>query len=119
MTGLHMHLEEAISLENTVLTVCGDLDLMAAPQLQAALNAYRRAKCPALVLDLSQVQFMDSSGLSQLIAYKLAAAEFAGSFRIAAPHPEVQQLLTIARLDQFFSIYPSVEDACGKSSIAT
>ncbi|MDA3861014.1 MAG: STAS domain-containing protein [Melioribacteraceae bacterium] len=64
-----------------------------------------------LVVDMSQVAYCDSSGLSALLlAFRiLQAAE--GEIKIAAPQKSVRTLIEISQLDKILPIYNSVEEA--------
>ena len=64
-----------------------------------------------LVIDLSQVQFIDSSGLGALLSgYKNAALRSSG-FALAGVQPRVASMFELTRLHRVFDIYPSLEDA--------
>ena len=64
-----------------------------------------------LVLDLSQVESCDSSGLSAiLLAYRLLQAN-EGNIKLASPTKSVRSLIEISQLDRVLPIYNSVEEA--------
>ncbi len=75
--------------------------------LLKALEEDRRA----LVIDLSQVQFIDSSGLGALLSgYKNANLRASG-FSLVGPQPRVMSMFELTRLHRVFEIYPSMEEA--------
>src|SRR5437762_5608769 len=64
-----------------------------------------------LVVDLSRVTYMDSSGLAVLIEGMQKVQEYGGKFALAGPQESVQHIFEIARLDQVFQIFPNVDSA--------
>lgn len=64
-----------------------------------------------LILDLSAVRFIDSSGLGALLSgYKNAVLRHSG-FMLAGLQPRVQSMFELTRLHRVFEIYPTLEDA--------
>ncbi len=94
-----------------ILELEGDIDLAASPELRNLLAGYSKAKRPALILDFSQVKYVDSSGLATLIEHVRNIQEFKGKFAIAALTPRVRSVFELVRLDDFLSIAPTVADA--------
>lgn len=67
---------------------------------------------PRLLLDLSQVAFLDSSGLGAVVAaFKQAAPERA--LELAGLTPTVEKVLKLTRMDSVFTIHARVEDVAG------
>ena len=83
------------------LIVRGELDALTAPRLQAALDRLRDDHTPVL-LDLSEIGFVDSSGLAVLVAAKRQAQtngwRFAIDRQLAQP---VQRLFQLAGIESF------------------
>ncbi|MCK5458086.1 MAG: STAS domain-containing protein, partial [Melioribacteraceae bacterium] len=64
-----------------------------------------------LVVDMSEVEYCDSSGLSSLLlAFRILQSQ-EGHIRIAAPQKSVRTLIQISQLDRILPIYDSVEEA--------
>lgn len=63
-----------------------------------------------IILDLSQIDFLDSSGLGVLVQIAKKAQSAAGSFQIVT-NPRVTQTVKVVRLEQFLSLQPSIEVA--------
>ncbi len=64
-----------------------------------------------LIIDLSDVEYCDSSGLSALlVAFKILQSN-EGQIRIAAPQKSVKTLIQISQLDRILPIFDSVEEA--------
>jgi anti-anti-sigma factor len=63
-----------------------------------------------IILDLSQIDFVDSSGLGALVQLVKKAQTDEGSLQIVT-NPRVTQTVKLVRLEKFLSLQPSVEDA--------
>ena len=95
--------------DHVIVRVAGDLDLDSAPALTAELK--RLVGPRPLILDLSAVDFMASSGLGVLVgAHKKSAAQ-AGALLLAAPGPRVRKIFRITKLHKVFAVFDSVEEA--------
>ena len=88
-----------------VVAITGELDLATAPDLEAVVLE-RLDAGQSVVIDLRELQFMDSSGLRVLIAAHTRANEGAGEFAIVRPREgsEVAKILAIAGVEQQLQI---------------
>ena len=93
-----------------VLSVEGELDLASAPRLKRALTELLRSDTEQLVLDCSELKFMDSTALSVLIGVdrRLAPVQ---RMAIAGAHPEVQRVFELSGLAATFRIFPTLDAA--------
>ena len=64
-----------------------------------------------VVVDLTKVTYLDSSGLAVLIEGMQNVQEYGGRFAVAGVQESVKHILEIARLDQVFQIFPDVDTA--------
>jgi len=64
-----------------------------------------------LVVDLSRVTYIDSSGLAVLIEGMQNVEEYGGKLTLAGMNENVLSIFEMARLDQFFLIFPHVDAA--------
>ena len=64
-----------------------------------------------LVIDLDQVQFIDSSGLGALLSGLKNAGLCSSGFILAGLQPRVRSIFELTRLHRVFDIYPKLEDA--------
>jgi anti-sigma B factor antagonist len=95
----------------TVMQVTGEIDLHRSPELHTTLMAVCREKPPMLVIDLAGVEYMDSSGVGTLVhAYRLVK-EYGGRMVLASMTDRVRSVFEISRLDQYFRISATVEEA--------
>jgi len=96
-----------------VTHVKGDIDMATAPVLDARLCAAERIATPAapLVVDLTQVDFMDATGLRVLVEHHQRCAENRVVFVIVASHRAVLRPMQITTLDRYLLLYPSLATA--------
>ncbi|MEU8140270.1 STAS domain-containing protein [Streptodolium elevatio] len=87
----------------TVVAVVGELDLLSADQLRAAVaDALAGRPTPtSVVLDMTEVGFCDSTGISVLVAARNQAAELGATFHVNASDP-VARILDIVGLTSLF-----------------
>lgn len=98
-----------------ILTVVGDVDGLTAPRLSSAVAAaFRALDGRVLVLDLTNVRFLGSTGLRTLRDSAIEAVRHQGvqPLRIVVDHTRpVIRPIEIVGLDQILSLYHTVEDA--------
>lgn len=82
----------------TVVAVAGELDLATAPLLGDIVDGLRDPGLETVVLDLADVEFCDSSGLSVLVRSHREAEERGVRIVVRSPSPAVRCLLEITRL---------------------
>lgn len=109
------HDELSIDLKNDDGTLLfklrGSLDLATAPTVRAALSDATEQGSHNLIVDLTQLEFLDSTGLGVLIGAHRRAAEHGGSFRLIVSDGPISRLLNITGLIAVFAAYHSLEDA--------
>jgi anti-sigma B factor antagonist len=98
-----------------VLPLEGEIDLHVSPAVTASLQAMVRKKPKTLVVDLSRVSYIDSSGLAALIEAMQNVEEYGGKFALAGLQETVRTIFEIARLDQVFQIYPNADRALARA----
>lgn len=99
-----------------VTGLTGDLDLAASHELHTFLSEVF-AQTDRLLVDLSQVPFMDTHALDVLIKLHARAGACGGELRLAAPQPVVCKLLAHTGADQL-PPFPTVEAAATAPSAA-
>lgn len=95
----------ARSAGRTVLTLAGDLDLAAHPRFQAGLDQLWDASTD-LVIECSQVAFLDSMGLRVFVHAMQRAADNGRLITLAAPSAPVLRVLELAGVESLFPIEP-------------
>ncbi|MFA1540344.1 STAS domain-containing protein [Actinomadura monticuli] len=89
---------------HAVVTATGELDLYTAPRLQAALAGLLREQATRIVVDMSGVEFCDSTGMNVLLSAMKRLKEQGGSLELAAPRPAVRRILQVTGLDTVFTV---------------
>lgn len=82
-----------------------------APRLRTLINTHIAAGNNRISIDLTNVDFIDSSGLGALINALKVARQAGGDLRIAAPSEQVKLILGLTNLDRVLKIYPDAETA--------
>lgn len=98
------------------MTVAGEIDLYTAPRLHSELAAVIASAAPEsrVILDMSGVDFCDSTGMNVLLSSLRASREKDVEFTLAAPRPAVKKILQVTGLDAVFTISGEQAAAQGK-----
>jgi anti-sigma B factor antagonist len=95
----------------TVVEVEGEIHVSTAPEFSGMLSAAIDGGRTALVLDLSGVTFIDSTGLSVLLNGLRRVMRAGGRMALVCTNPTVLRLFEITRLDSTFDIHAALEPA--------
>lgn len=87
------------------------LDTNIAPQLKSELITLHAEGVKNIILDLSEVKYTDSSGLSALLVGNRIVQEDGGIFVLAKLSDHTMKLIKISQLDSVLNIVPTVEEA--------
>ncbi|MEM1426914.1 MAG: STAS domain-containing protein [Cyanobacteria bacterium P01_H01_bin.130] len=94
-----------------VLSPNGRLDIATAWQFRLKLQECISKLSPHVVVNLSEVGFIDSSGLTALVAGMRDADKEGGSFRLCNVHPESKLVFEVTMMDSVFEICDTEEEA--------
>ena len=94
-----------------VLPLKGEIDLHVSPSVTASLNQMIEKKPERVVIDLSDVTYIDSAGLAALIQAMQKVEAYGGKFSLAGLQETVRSIFEISRLDQVFQIFPDTDTA--------
>jgi anti-sigma B factor antagonist len=105
--SIHVHVVD----EMQVFELVGSLDIATSPTVRAALTSASERGNHRLIVDLTKVDFLDSTGLGALIGGQRRAKEFHGEVRLVAKEGQILRLLRITGLLKVFAVYARLEDA--------
>jgi len=88
----------------------GKLNTLQAPDLKSELVVLNAEGFRNIILDLSSVSFVDSSGLSAILVAHRLCKEHNGTFIVACPQPNVQRLIQISQLESILNVTHSVQE---------
>jgi anti-sigma B factor antagonist len=95
-----------------VINVRGEIHMSTAPGLSRGLSEAIDAGHTAIVLDLSEVEFIDSTGLSVLLSGLRQVTAQYGRMALVCANPTVLRLFEITSLDKTFDIFGGRSAAC-------
>ncbi|MGI8332197.1 STAS domain-containing protein [Actinomadura scrupuli] len=110
----YLHVSTRSQHGHTVVDLRGDLDIASVDDLRGQLRSVRQTHGDHLILDLTDLDFMDSQGLSVLIGCHKAVSAAGGSLALVAPRPIVKRTLEITGLNRRFAIFNTVAEASGQ-----
>ncbi|MET7995214.1 STAS domain-containing protein [Amycolatopsis sp. NPDC005232] len=108
-----LHITTTTAAGTTVVTAAGEIDTAVSDALRDELVAALEARPDVLVVDLSEVPFCDSSGLSVLIDVRGRATEAGIPFRIVTQQRGLLRPIGLLHLDSVLEIHPSLDAATG------
>ena len=98
-----------------VLGVRGEVDVYSAPGLKSRISEML-PESSLILVDLSEVAFLDSTGLGALVAARTSAIEAGGNLPLVCDRERILKLFTITGLDQVFQIFQTVDAAVAELS---
>ena len=96
---------------SNVLRLEGEIDLDVSPEIAVSLQEMIAKRPSRLVVDLSRVSYIDSSGLAVLITAVNDVEEYGGRLMIAGAQESVQTIIEGGGLSRFFLAFPHVDAA--------
>ena len=110
-----MSLEITVSEMKRVhlIEVGGRVDSLSANELGHSLAQIIDSGHHAMVIDLSNVEYMSSAGLREIVSALRRVQKTGGDIRVANPSERVMEVLELAGLDTIFKIYATQVEAVG------
>ena len=96
---------------HTLVTLEGECDLNTGRQLRDVLTSEVSRGAQRLIVDLSALTFMDSTGMQVLLSTRSVLAVRGGTLVLAAPQPVVARILELTGANKIIPVYDSLEDA--------
>ncbi len=95
----------------SVIEVTGEVDVHTAPELDAKLTEIISGGSNKLIVDLSQVEFLDSTGLGVLVKALKHVREHDGSLSVVTATERISKVFRITGLDAAIGLYDDVDEA--------
>lgn len=102
-----------------VVDVDGEIDLAVARLLTAELEKAVAECSPRVLIDLTNLTFIDSTGLASLVAAHRCATAAGGGVRLVGPNARIAKVLAITQLDHVLPVHDTVETACAAADPAS
>lgn len=96
-----------------VVQLTGEVDMSHSPSVHQTLVEVLEGRPARLVIDLTEVAYMDSSGVGVLVDALRRTRAGGGKLALVAVAPRVLSVLQITKLDQFFEMHPTLSQALG------
>lgn len=111
-----MQIETRTEAKTFVIALSGEIDLDSSPEVRKTIIAATQTKKPQILIDLTQVTYMDSSGIATLVEGLQYSNQNKGTFVVAGLGPGVREVFELSRLDKIFTIYTDVSKALERLS---
>jgi anti-sigma B factor antagonist len=85
-----------------VVSIKGDVDLYSSPSVRKVIIALTEKKTPVIMVDLSDVSYMDSSGVATLVEGLQQTGKYKGRFKLFGLGMAVREVFELSRLDKVF-----------------
>lgn len=102
-----------------VITLEGEVDVYTAPQLKQQMITLLEAGTKQMLIDLTQVEYFDSTALGVLIGGLKRMRERDGNLALVCPSPRIRRVFEITGLDKIFDIYNTMDDAKASAQAAS
>jgi anti-sigma B factor antagonist len=97
--------------QHKILELEGEIDLHLSPGVAQELQALVKQQPRKLIVDLTKVSYIDSSGLAVLLEGMQTVTSYRGKFCLIGVGDPLRTVFESSRLDQVFRIYPDVAAA--------
>ena len=96
--------------KTTIFDIVGDIDLANSPQIRkAVLHEIREERTPKVVMNLTKVRYIDSSGVASLVEGLKASRDAGSRFILFGLSPAGREVLQLSRLLKIFEVYDNEE----------
>jgi anti-sigma B factor antagonist len=97
--------------DTTVIELSGDIDLHCATDLRGYLLETLQKKPKNIIINMSDVGFMDSSGLATLVEALQLSRRYKGQLKLVGMQHRVRSIFEISKLDSIFQIFETEAEA--------
>ena len=97
-----------------VLSLKGNLDAITVPELKPEIDNIVSERKMAVVVDLSGLTLIDSSGVGAIVSLFKRVRALSGDVKVAGVTAQPKEIFRLLRLDRAFDIHPTIEEAVAK-----
>ncbi|MBN1465702.1 STAS domain-containing protein [candidate division KSB1 bacterium] len=108
---MSLKISNSVKGKTAVLKIDGEVDMFSSPQARNAIMELVKQRVPKVIVDLSEVSYMDSSGVATLIEGLQLCHKYNGKLVVAGLRANVREVFELTRLDKIFQIFQDVEAA--------
>jgi len=94
-----------------VVDVCGEVDMHNSPEVRKVLQRLVQARQSLIVVNLSELAYIDSSGLATLVECLQGTIRNDTEFRLVGLNPRIESIFKLARLEKVFEICEGAKEA--------
>lgn len=94
-----------------VITLSGEMDIYSSPRLLEEIFTLADGGRPFIVLDLSTLDYLDSTGIGAISAGRKKVRDAGGNIRLVSPSSLVTKVLRLTELEQTFQVFEGAEEA--------
>jgi len=107
-----MHIATRQQGTSTVVDVQGDIDLYNSPEVRKIiLEELKEKKVPRLIVNLSGVRYIDSSGVASLVEGLKISRSLSSRFMLYGLSPAAREVLELSRLIRVFEVFGTEQEA--------
>lgn len=107
---------ESLDSGADLVSVMGEVDLVTAPDLERTLLGVAAGPADDVIVDLSACSFLDSRGLTALLATRGRLKSTNRRLALVLSNPSVLRIFQLTEFDELFEIYPSVGAAVNRGA---
>lgn len=106
-----MQITKKDDANGVIIELTGEIDLDTSPEVRKTILTETQKKHPQIFINLSQVTYMDSSGIATLVEGLQYCNQYNGKFVIVGLGSGVREVFELSRLDKVFTIYNDLDEA--------
>ncbi len=108
---MSLKITSTIDKSTALLAITGEVDMFSSPEARKEISELVKKKIKRIVIDLSGVSYMDSSGVATLIEGLQMSHKYNGTLVVAGLRQNVREVFELTKLDKIFKIYETAESA--------
>ncbi len=107
--SINIQVDQTENLATVILS--GEVDLYSSREARKIILELASRKVPNIIVDLSGVPYMDSSGLASMVEGLQRVESYKGKFILSGLQPMVNKVFKLSRLNTVFTIYEDIDTA--------